>query len=408
MVTRVSTSELFRQGVNSILEGQAKVGNTSLQISSGKRITKPSDDPSGAVQSLQLSTSLAINTQFQRNNDIAQQKLQYEELSLDSVVLSLQRVRELVVQANNDSQTEETRAHIAGEIRQQLDGVFSLANTRDANGEYIFAGFRSDTQAFVRDSSGTVTYQGDDGQRTVQVSPVRQVAIGDTGNTIFNQIPSGNGSFATQVTTTNTGTGSITVGQVLDPATWQANQDTYTVSITEPTPGNFEYTVTDSSAAVVAGPAPYLDGADIQFQGISVQVEGSPAAGDSFTITPSTNRSIFETYQSVVNALELNSTDPTVNAQMHTELARGLAELENDLENLSKIRSRIGARLNALDDQSEINSGASLQLKTVKSAIEDLDYASAISQFQQQLTGLEAAQKTYIQIQGLSLFNYIR
>jgi flagellar hook-associated protein 3 FlgL len=257
MVARVSTSELFRQGVNSILEGQAQVGKTSLQISSGKRITKPSDDPSGAIQSLQLSTSLAINTQFQRNNDIARQKLEYEEVTLDSVVTSLQRVRELVVQGNNDSQTQETRGYIASEIRQQLDEIFSLANTRDSNGEYIFSGFRSDTQSFVRDAAGNVSYQGDDGQRSVQVSPVRQIAIGDTGSDVFNRIRSGNGSFVTQATTTNTGTGSITVGQVLNPTTWQANLDTYTVAITEPTPGNFEYTVTDSSAVVVAGPAAY-------------------------------------------------------------------------------------------------------------------------------------------------------
>jgi flagellar hook-associated protein 3 FlgL len=408
MVARVSTSELFRQGVNSILEGQAQVGKTSLQISSGQRITKPSDDPSGAIQSLQLSTSLAINTQFQRNNDIARQKLEYEEVTLDSVVTSLQRVRELVVQGNNDSQTQETRGYIASEIRQQLDEIFSLANTRDSNGEYIFSGFRSDTQSFVRDAAGNVSYQGDDGQRSVQVSPVRQIAIGDTGSDVFNRIRSGNGSFVTQAATANTGTGSITVGQVLNPTTWQANLDTYTVAITEPTPGNFEYTVTDSSAAVVAGPAAYQSGADIQFQGISVNVEGQPAAGDTFTVTPSSDRSIFETYQAVITALESNSSNPATNAQMHTDLARGLAELENDLENLSKIRSRVGSRLNALDSQTEINSGADLQLRTVKSSIEDLDYASAISKFQQQLTGLEAAQKTYIQIQGLSLFNFIR
>jgi flagellar hook-associated protein 3 FlgL len=408
MVARVSTSELFRQGVNSILEGQAQVGKTSLQISSGKRITKPSDDPSGAIQSLQLSTSLAINTQFQRNNDIARQKLEYEEVTLDSVVTSLQRVRELVVQGNNDSQTQETRGYIASEIRQQLDELFSLSNTRDANGEYIFSGFRSKTQSFVRDAAGNVTYQGDNGQRSVQISPVRQIAIGDTGNDIFNRIRSGNGSFVTETTTTNTGTGSITVGQVLNPATWQANVDIYTVAITEPTPGNFEYTVTDSTAAVVAGPTAYQSGSDIQFQGISVSIEGEPAAGDSFTVTPSSDRSIFETYQAVINALESSSANPAINAQMHTELARGLAELENDLENLSKIRSRVGSRLNALDSQTEINSGADLQLRTVKSSIEDLDYASAISQFQQQLTGLEAAQQTYVQIQGLSLFNFIR
>jgi flagellar hook-associated protein 3 FlgL len=406
MFTRVSTSELFRQGVGSILEGQAAVGKTSLQIASGKRILSPADDPSGSVQSLELSTALAVNTQFQRNIDVATQRIQYEEISLNSVVNNLQRVRELVVQANNDSQNQDTRSYIASEIRQRLDEMVGLANSRDANGEYIFAGYRSNTEPFSIDALGNVSYIGDDNQRFIQISPVRQVAIGNSGNDTFNQILDGNGSFTTAANVANTGTAWIDTGEVTDLATWQANIDTYTVTITEPTPGNLEYTVTDSLAAVVAGPAPFVDGADISVPAIGMRfsLTGTPAAGDTFTIEPSTNKSIFDTYTDIINALE----SPAGQGQMHTILNQGLQELDNDMTNIDRIRSSVGSRLNAIEGQSEINESAGLQLRTVKSAIEDLDYAEAISRFQQQLTGLEAAQKTYIQIQGLSLFDYIR
>jgi flagellar hook-associated protein 3 FlgL len=410
MFTRVSTSELFRQSVGTILEGQAQVGKTSLQIASGKRILSPADDPSGSVQSLELGTALAVNTQFQRNIDVATQKIQYEETALNSVVTNMQRVRELVVQANNDSQTADTRSYIASEIRQLLDEMVGLANSQDANGEYIFAGYRSNTQPFSIDSTGNVSYIGDDNQRYVQISPVRQVAIGNSGDDVFNNILDGNGSFTTSASTTNVGTAIIDTGRVTDLATWQANVDTYTVSISEPTPGNLEYTVTDSASTVVAGPTAYASGADISVAaaGFQFSLEGEPAAGDTFSITPSTNKSIFDTYRDIANALESNSDDAAVRAQMHTILNQGLQELQTDLINVDRIRSGIGARLNALEGQSDINESAGLQLKTVKSAIEDLDYAEAISRFQQQLTGVEAAQKTYIQIQGLSLFDYIR
>jgi flagellar hook-associated protein 3 FlgL len=413
MFTRVSTSELFRQGVGSILEGQAAVGKTSLQIASGKRILSPADDPSGSVQSLELGTALAVNTQFQKNIDVATQKIQYEETALNSVVTNLQRVRELVVQANNDSQSADTRSYIASEIRQRLDEIVGLANSRDANGEYIFAGYRSNTQPFSIDSTGNVTYLGDANQRFIQISPVRQVAIGNSGDDVFNNILDGNGSFSTSSNPANTGTAIIDTGQVTDLAAWQANVDTYTVTITEPTPGDLRYTVTDATAPTPPGlPAdvPLVSDADISIPSIGLQfsIEGNPAAGDTFTITPSTNKSIFETYTDIINALESGTDDGAIRAQMHTILNQGLQELQTDLTNVDRIRSGIGARLNALDGQSEINESASLQLKTVKSAIEDLDYAEAISRFQQQLTGLEAAQKTYIQIQGLSLFDYIR
>lgn len=400
---RVSTSEIYRQGVNSILDGQQKLGKTQLQISSGKRILSPADDPSGAVQSLELSTALSVNNQFQRNTDRVQQKLSAEETTLDSVVTNLQRVRELVVQGNNDSQVPESRAAIAAEIRQLRDEMYALANTRDANGEYLFAGFRSDTQAFSADSNGVVTYQGDDGQRFVQVSPVRQIAAGDPGTEVFNNILNGNGTFTSSASATNTGTGIIDVGTVTDPALWQANVDTYTISFTAPD----TYVVT-GTLGYNSGPQPYQSGADISFQGAQVRIEGSPATGDTFTVEPSTNQSIFETYQNIIDALESGSSDPVVRAQMHTELGHGLSNLDHDLDNVSNIRSIIGSRMNALDNQAEINEGMNLQLETVKSAIEDLDYAAAISQFQLQMTGLQAAQQTYIQVQGLSLFNFLR
>ncbi len=406
MPVRLSTPQMFRQGTNAILDAQLRIGRTSLQVSTGKRILSPADDPSGAVQSLEVSNALAINGQFTRNADLARQKLSYEETVMQSIQDNIQRVRELIIQGNNDSQTPETRRHIAAELRQRYDELLQLANSRDANGEYIFAGYQSDTQPFVRSPSGVVNYAGDDRQRFVQISPVRQVAVGDSGQEVFLDIPNGNGTFVTGTVAGNTGSGSITTGTVVDLATWQATTaptDSYTISFTAP--DTFVITGTNGYNS---GPLAYQSGADIQFQGISVRIDGQPATGDSFTVAPSSPESLFETYRLAISTLEQGGGNPTASAVLHTDLGRVLEQLDQGQLRMNDIRARIGARLNALDTQADINSGLDLQLRTVQSAIQDLDYAEAISRFQQQMTGLQAAQQTFIKIQGLSLFNFIR
>ncbi|RMG57734.1 MAG: flagellar hook-associated protein 3, partial [Gammaproteobacteria bacterium] len=388
MSVRLSTPQMFRQGTNAILDAQLRVGETSLQVSTGKRILSPADDPSGAVQSLEVSNALAINSQFTRNADLARQKLSYEETVLQSIQDNIQRVRELVVQGNNDSQTPETRRHIAAELRQRFDELLQLSNSRDANGEYIFAGYRSDTQPFTRSPGNVVSYAGDDRQRFVQISPVRQVAVGDNGQDVFLDIPEGNGTFVTGLGAGNTGSGSITTGVVTDLATWQATTaptDSYTISFTAP--DTFVITGTNGFNS---GPLAYQSGTDIQFQGISVRIDGQPATGDTFTVAPSAQDSIFETYTRAIQALEQGGGSPQNSAALHTDLGRVLEQLDQAQLRMNDIRARVGARLNALDTQADINSGLDLQLRTVQSSIQDLDYAEAISRFQQQLTGLQA------------------
>src|SRR5690606_12039494 len=132
----------------------------------------------------------------------------------------LQRVRELALQGNNGSQTNETRRFIAGEIRQMLDELLQLANTHDANGEYIYAGVTSLTRPFSPGAGGEVTYNGDDGQRQIQISPVRQIAIGDSGQRVFMDIPEGNGTFTVHEDPANSGGGVIDAGSVRDLSAW--------------------------------------------------------------------------------------------------------------------------------------------------------------------------------------------
>ena len=192
---RIGTLQLFRQGVNSILDQQTRLAGTQLQLASGKRINKPSDDPTGAAQLLGLSESLKVTGQYQKNIDYARSRLELEDAALGSVGDALQRARELAVQGLNDTNGAEDRAAIAKEIRQLTDEVMGLANRKDANGEYLFGGHQGQNAPFSHDGSGTFSYTGDQGQRRLQVGPARQISDSDSGLDVFMKVPASGGGF---------------------------------------------------------------------------------------------------------------------------------------------------------------------------------------------------------------------
>lgn len=399
---RISTVQLNLQAVNAMLDQQAAVSKTQLQIASGKRILTPSDDPVAAARSLALSQSVSVTEQFQTNIEAADSKLSLEEGALTSVTSVLQRVRELTIQGTNDTNSSADRNAIAQEVRELLDELLRLGNSRDEAGEYLFAGYKTQTQPFAL-SGTTYTYSGDQGQRLLAVGPGRQVAMGDSGNDVFMDIPNGNGTFVVSATATNTGSGILDQGSVVTAFV----PETYTIDIAEPTPGNFEYSVTGSVSGVIAANVPYVDGQAINFGGIQVAIRGAPAAGDSYTVQPSTNQDLFSTVQSIAAELETGGGLPAADAIFQTNMGRLISELDQGLENVLQVRAGIGGRLNSLDVQKDINADFKLQLQETLSEVQDLDYAEAISRYELQLTALQAAQKSYSMIQGLSLFNFI-
>ena len=136
---RISTLQLFNQRADAMLSQQAKLSRTELQLATGKRIISPSDDPAASLRNLQLADRKAQNVQFLQNLDRAQGRLELEESALASGVNLLQRVRELAVGALNGSVSATDLQSIAVEVNSLRGGLVSVANTRNANGEYLFA-----------------------------------------------------------------------------------------------------------------------------------------------------------------------------------------------------------------------------------------------------------------------------
>ncbi len=190
---RISTYQIYQQGVNSMLTQQASLAKTQQQLSTGNNILSPGDDPAGATQVLKLTELIDVNAQYQRNADAAETRLLYEENVLSQAGDLLQRARELAVQGLNDVNSASDRRAISFEIRELLDELLQTANSKDSEGDYLFGGFRSSTEPFSHDGLGNFTYNGDQGQPVVQIGPSRRVATGDSGEAVFMRIDDGAG-----------------------------------------------------------------------------------------------------------------------------------------------------------------------------------------------------------------------
>ena len=136
-------------------------------------------------------------------------------------------------------------------------------------------------------------------------------------------------------------------------------------------------------------------------------INGEPAAGDQFILQPSENQNIFETVDNFIKVMEGNLSTPDSRAQLQSKLNANLMDLDRALENLSAVRSSVGSRLNIIEQQAENNTDLGLQYTQTLSLVRDVDYASAISELEQQLMGLEAAQRSFAKTRSASLFDIL-
>jgi flagellar hook-associated protein 3 FlgL len=397
---RVSSDLLRTVFMNALAEAQARFAKTQSQVSTGKRVNSPSDDPAAAARIAQLNSSLARLDQFKSNADFARNQLGLEENALGSVIDNLQRIRELAVQANNTPLSDDDRAAIASELRERLEALRSVANSTDVDGRHLFAGYNETTLPFTVGAGGAVVYNGDQGQRTVQVSETRFVPLNDSGAEVFQRIPTGNGTFTLAAGAANTGTGLLGAGTVVDPTAWVP--DTYTLRFLTPT----TYEVRDGANALVAS-GTYTAGQAISFRGISVPLDGAPATGDTFTVAPSASRDVFATVNQLITTLETPTPASGNRSALHNGLGQLLADLDQATNHVIDKRSDVGSRVRALDDEASLGDDFKVQLSTTLSNLQDLDYASALTQLSQQQLSLQAAQQAYAQTQGLSLFRFL-
>lgn len=402
---RISTQQIYENGLRSMQDVTQQLQHTQGQLSSGKRVNNPSDDPVAAARILELNKNLTQSSQYQSNIDLANNQLSQEDGTLSGVDDTLSRIRQLAVQAGDGTLSQSDRQSIAQELTQDLQQLAGLANTQDAGGNYIFSGFEGGRQPFVQDATGGYVYQGDQGQRSLQIDTGISVPVNDSGQSIFMDVASAKNTVVTQASPTNTANppAQISVGKVVDQTTFD---QFYPNNMVVQFGSGGQYTVKDrTSGRVLAGPASYTSGQPISVEGVQFQVTGQPAAGDTFFVQSSKHQSVFRSVQNLIDGLNNYTATSAGQTQYKQLISDTLTNLDNAENSVLQARSGVGARLNTLDNIKTLHTNSDQQTQTVLSQVQDLDYAKAASKLSMQNMVLQAAQTSFTQVTRLSLFS---
>jgi flagellar hook-associated protein 3 FlgL len=401
---RISTSILYEAGVGSMNRQQIELLKTQQQLASGKRILTAGDDPIAAGRTIEVRHAQSANQQYAANRREAMSRLAFAEMALGNLSNLIQNVKVLAAGAANPAMSDRDRASLAVELHAQLEELVALANMRDESGYFMFSGNRVNGQPFAATPAGVI-YAGDQGTRLIQVSDSRQIAVSIPGSELFERIREGNGTFSARADYANAGSGVISAGSVADNAALTGASYAITFSVTGSTI-TYDVTDTTSGTPLSTGNA-YVSGNAIVVAGMRVEVSGEPAHGDVFTLAPSRSRSLFSTIEELMQRLGDSTAGFAGGPRLMNGINTAMQNLDQALDHVLAVRAALGGRLKELDALHSTGETIDTQYQHTLSQLEDVDYAQAISRLTQQQLYLEAAQRSFMKVSGLTLFNYL-
>jgi len=395
-VERISTSHAYDTALNNLMSRQDNLTQTQEQMTSGKRVIKASDDPTAAARAERARALEERTTASERAVDASSNAMTLTESALGDAGELLQQARELLVSAGDASYSDAERASKADAIRAIRQQLLSVANRPDGQGGYVFSGQGSGGAPFV-DKPGGVAFQGVGG--TVNVAADEPLPLTLDGGSVWLSANSGNGVFVTK--NTNSGSAWIDAGRVTSPNL--ITNSTYDIQFSVAA-GATTYSVLKDGNPVSTG-NPYTSGQEISVDGMSFAISGAPANGDDFQTTPSTKT--LSVFDALDNAVAQLSTPGQGGPKVQQAVQDSLRNIDQCNSQISSARSFAGTTLQRLDGVKGRLDATELSAQTSRSNAEDLDMVKALSSFNSQQTGYQAALQSYATIQKLSLFNYL-
>lgn len=467
--TRLSSANTYDNALRNLQQRQTDLANLQENLTSGKRITSASDDPTGAAQAERAMNRIARIATDQRALEAQRNSIASAESTLGDVTDALQQIRELVVSAGNGTHTAAERTTIANQIAGLRDQVLTLANTKDSNGLPLFAALGSALQPFVGPQSQApdYTFQGLpgqaatgpyaipftlDGESAFMNQPARDGVFNITvGNSTSTLIPADRGLLTDQMKITNgsavsqTAAATTAYNATLPPGSALEDYPTYSVTfsnlVADPITGmtSVDYTIAENppvTAGLVTGPTTVTyktgDVAKITIPdstdpnviasgaagipGMTFTITGTPpvsdkTAGATVVGSPADGDVITITpKRSVFSTLDtiIKDIGGAANANAATQaVAQALANIDISMARVSAIRGQAGDLLGRADRITATNDKRNIEQESNRSRAEDLDMIKGVSDFQNQQTGYSAALQSYASVQKLSLFNFI-
>lgn len=397
---RVSTATRFDAAIDSLQQRQRDMAEAQQAMTNGKRINRPSDDPTGAARAERAYITGARVQSSQRSVDASRAAMALAESALGQAGNLLQDARETLVAAGNGSYSPAERLSQANALQSLRGQLLAVANQGNGAGGWLFGGQGATGQPFL-DAPGGVQPAGSGGQTVL--SSTEQMPTTVDGRAIWLQVRTGNGVFATAADAANTGSGWINAGSVTDPGA--LTDEAYSIEIVELN-GAPAVSVLRNGQPTALENQPYRSGETLSVDGMSFTLKGSPAVGDRFTIRPSTpDLDVFSALDRAIATLR----DPAANAgQVAQAVNAGIRDMDAVIGHMGAARAEVGATMNRLDALDGRNQDRALWAKTVQSDTEDLDMLEAVSTFQNRQTGYQAALQSYAMVQKLSLFDFVK
>ncbi len=402
---RVSTAQFYLQSSSQMSSKSADVNEQMAYLSSGKRVLTAKDDAVSFGTLAGYKNDLANIEKYKRNIDRAESHNNLQEVVFADAEMILDNIKQDMLLANNGRMSSEDLQTLADQVRNSFDQLLDIANTQNENGDYIFSGYQTELQPFSQKTDGSVSYSGDTGVNEIQVAKNIKIATNQTGDAAFLNVANAIGDFTANYTATNASGVAVESANVSDRGLYNtsAMPHDYTFSFDAITN---DLTVTDSGGGVVFPAAPYTAGQTISFDGVDVTLSGNPLPGDSFVISEQEEISIFETINNAIAWMEQGTV--SVNQEQHqVDYNTILTQVNSTMSHITSRRVDSGIRLQVLDNQKNRHLDNELATSSSKGKIEDLDFAKAISEFEQAKLALQASQQAFSKVQGLTLFNYI-
>lgn len=400
------SASLFTNFSASLSLQEARVNQLEQQIASGYAVQTPSQNPAAFETATIAQNQIDALSNQNATQASIQTKLASVTNSYASVSTLYNNIQAVLEQALNGTTSTAQLQSFSTQITSFSQQLVGLANSTAPDGSYLFGGSRSSLTPFQTDANGTVVYLGDNGQSEAAITPDTTAGTLTSG-AVFVSALAGNGYSLATANSSNTGSGTLLaqgVVQTQSAAAFQAGSSPITLSFANGASG-LTYTATQNGTTIATGAA--SDGTTIQLAGQSFQLNGTPAAGDGFTISPSRPQTAFAMLQSLSSTLSTATSSTASKAQLTQTLTNGLATLSQYQQTLLTAQAQNGVTLQAISHagSSNTNQSTSLQL-TVQNAV-GTDMPSALTQLNQTITSVQAAAKAFSAVQSLSLFQYL-
>ena len=430
---RISTQQQYFKSIDQMQNSQSKLAGLQDQISTGKRLQTPSDDPVAAAQVVKLERELAQYEKYDDNINVTERRLELEETILDDVNIALNRMRELTLNAANGTLGDQDRKTISNELTQLTSYVAGLMNTQDSQGEYLFSGSQGTTKPYVLEN-GRYEYQGDDGQRQIQVGSDLYMPSNDSGTYLFESVddrlaveftgltPSTGASFATLQQQPPLNAFATPEAEAAFKEATQGLGDLvieYIPPVLPATAGTFDVKDSGGNALFsgLSAGANSLYGLNIDLSEPTqpaVVVPSTPeyvkevADTNTITVTVSAEKkNILDVAMDLAEGLAKPVGSQAERDELSELIATSINQFKQASDRNNEAVATLGSRLNSLEFMSSSNLDFKLFTESALSSLVDADLASVISQFKLEEATLSAAQATFGRVSSLSLFNYI-